>query len=187
MVRRISLLAAIFMLAFAGVIFAGDKNVESSAFDIRFDIREMSRTDKMSQELSHEIDLWHDAILKRNAKRVRKHQKRIFSLIDSDIRARSQAVRRYEREANKSVRNVVENVRADEPVSASEKYAAKDDIKDLRKARQLVKAKEILFDSIKRTETFSNRYRLLGDYLEIVRRENRMNRIELAENSSQEN
>jgi len=187
MVRRISLLAAIFMLAFAGANFAGDINAESSAFDIRYDVREMDRTDKMSQELSHEVDLWHDAILKRNAKRVRKHQKRIFSLIDSDIRARSQAVRRYEREASKSVSNIVENVRADEPVSASEKYAAKDDIKDLRKARQLVKAKEILFDSIKRTETFSNRYRLLGDYLEIVHRENRLNKIELAESIPQDN
>ena len=187
MVRRISLLAAIFMLAFVGASFAGDNSAESSAFDIKLDVREMNRTDKVSQELSHEVDLWHDAILKRNAKRVRKHQKRIFSLIDSDIRARSQAVRRYEREANKSVKNIVENVRADEPVSASEKYAAKDDIKDLRKARQLVKAKEILFDSIKRTETFSNRYRLLGDYLEIVSRENRLNKIELAENSLQDN
>ena len=187
MVRRISLLAAIFMLAFVGASFAGDNDVESSPFDIRLDVREMNRTDKISQELSHEIDLWHDAILKRNAKRARKHQKRIFSLIDSDIRARSQAVRRYEREGNKSVKNIVENVRADEPISASEKYAAKDDIKDLRKARQLVKAKEILFDSIKRTETFSNRYRLLGDYLEIVRRENRMNRIELAEDIPQGN
>ena len=187
MVRRISLLAAVFMMAFAGASFAGDNSAESSAFDIKLDVREMNRTDKVSQELSHEVDLWHDAILKRNAKRVRKHQKRIFSLIDSDIRARSQAVRRYEREANKSVKNIVENVRADEPVSASEKYAAKDDIKDLRKARQLVKAKEILFDSIKRTETFSNRYRLLGDYLEIVSRENRLNKIELAENSLQDN
>ena len=187
MVRRISLLAAVFMLAFAGASFAGDNSAESSAFDIKLDVREMNRTDKVSQELSHEVDLWHDAILKRNAKRVRKHQKRIFSLIDSDIRARLQAVRRYEREANKSVKNIVENVRADEPVSASEKYAAKDDIKDLRKARQLVKAKEILFDSIKRTETFSNRYRLLGDYLEIVSRENRLNKIELAENSLQDN
>lgn len=187
MVRRISLLAAVFMLAFTGASFAGDNSAEYSAFDIKLDVREMNRTDKVSQELSHEVDLWHDAILKRNAKRVRKHQKRIFSLIDSDIRARSQAVRRYEREANKSVKNIVENVRADEPVSASEKYAAKDDIKDLRKARQLVKAKEILFDSIKRTETFSNRYRLLGDYLEIVSRENRLNKIELAENFPQDN
>ncbi|MCH7948585.1 MAG: hypothetical protein IIC66_12395, partial [candidate division Zixibacteria bacterium] len=75
MVRRISLLAAIFMLAFVGASFAGDNNTESNAFDIRFDVREMNRTDKVSQELSHEVDLWHDAILKRNAKRVRKPQK----------------------------------------------------------------------------------------------------------------
>ena len=180
-------MVAILVVAFAGTSFAGDKEIESNFFDIRLDVKEMNRTDRITQDLSHEIDLWHDAILKRNGKRVRKHQKQIFKLIDSDIKARSIAVGRYEREASKSVRGIVNGVRADEPVSAEEKYAAKDGIKDLRKARQLVKAKEILYDSIKRTETFSNRFRLLSDYLEIVKRENRMNKIELAEDIPHKN
>lgn len=182
MVRGISLFAVALLVALVGNSLAGDKNeAVSNPFEMRFDFDEISRTEKVVKELSHEVDLWHDAILKRNGKRLRKHQRRIFSIIESDLKSRNHAISRYELEAKKSVANVVPGVRNDKTLSRTEKHSARDDIRDLRKARQLIKAKELLFDSIKRSDAFSNRYRLLGDYLKIVKRESRLNRVELAE------
>ena len=183
MVRRLVLLAAGLVLALAVSGLAGDNSAVSNPVkkEFRFDVRETERTAMVMKNLSHEIDLWHDAALKRNGKRIRTHEKRIFDMIQEDIQARDRVIYRYENEVGRSVKEVVAEPGPVVAAPAIEKRAAVDDIKDLRQAKQLVKAKELLFDSIKRTETFSNRYRLLGDYLEIVKRESRLNTVELAE------
>ena len=183
MVRRLVLLAAGLVLALAVSGLAGDNSAVSNQVkkEFRFDVRETERTAMVMKNLSHEIDLWHDAALKRNGKRIRTHEKRIFDMIQEDIQARDRVIYRYENEVGRSVKEVVAEPGPVVAAPAIEKRAAVDDIKDLRQAKQLVKAKELLFDSIKRTETFSNRYRLLGDYLEIVKRESRLNTVELAE------
>ena len=183
MVRRLVLLAAGLVLALAVSGLAGDNSAVSNPVkkEFRFDVKETERTAMVMKNLSHEIDLWHDAALKRNGKRIRTHEKRIFDMIQEDIQARDRVIYRYENEVGRSVKEVVAEPGPVVAAPAIEKRAAVDDIKDLRQAKQLVKAKELLFDSIKRTETFSNRYRLLGDYLEIVKRESRLNTVELAE------
>ncbi|HEX2898071.1 MAG TPA: hypothetical protein VHP63_08495 [candidate division Zixibacteria bacterium] len=189
MVRRLILTAAGLVLALSICAMAGDNGVASAAAkkEFRFDVREAERTATVEKNLSHEIDLWHDSALKRNGKRMRAHEKRIFDMIQDDLQARDRLIYRYENEAAGSVKNVVQEPGTVSAAPAVEKRQAVNDIKDLRKARQLLKAKELLFDSIKRTDTFSNRYRLLGDYLEIVRRESRLNTVELAEDGHELN
>ncbi len=183
MVRRLFLLAAGLVLALVVSGIAGDNQTVSNPVkkELRFDVRETERTSLVIKNLSHEIDLWHDASLKRNSKRMKAHEKRIFDMIQDDIQARDRVIYRFENEAGRSIKGVVSEPGPVAAAPAMEKHQAVDDIKDLRQAKQLVKAKELLFDSIKRTDTFSNRYRLLGDYLEIVNREHRLNTVELAE------
>ncbi len=183
MVRRLVFIAAGLILVLALKGLAGDKGVVSNPVnkEFRFDLRESERTNEVVKNLAHEIDLWHDSALKRNSKRMRSHEKRMFDIIEADIQARDRVIYRFENEAGASVKDVVSAPGPAAVAPAFEKREARDDIKDLRQAKQLVKAKELLFDSIKRTDTFSNRYRLLGDYLEIVKRESRLNSVELAE------
>jgi len=167
--------------------FAADNGVSSNPVkkEFRFDLKETERTNAVVKNLTHEIDLWQDAALKRNGKRMRAEEKRIFDIIEADIQARDRVIYRFENEAASSVTNVVDENGPAPEASVSDKHEARDDVKDLRKAKQLVKAKELLYDSIKRTDTFSNRYRLLGDYLEIVKRECRLNNVEMAEDGVQ--
>jgi hypothetical protein len=187
MVRRLIFIALGLVLALAISSFAGEPGnsqvVAKSEF--RFDIREAERINTVVKGLSAEIDLWHDAALKRNGKRMRSHEKRIFDIIENDIQARDRVIYRFENEVVRSTANVVGEPGRPAEAPIGEQVEMRDDIKDLRQARQLVKAKELLFDSIKRTETFSNRYRLLGDYLEIVKREGRLNTVEVAEDGRQ--
>jgi hypothetical protein len=189
MVRRLVLTAAGLVLVFSVFVSAGDSGVESAVAkkEFRFDVREAERTATVEKNLSHEIDLWHDSALKRNGKRMRSHEKRIFDIIQDDLQARDRLIYRYENEAARSAKDVMQESGPTVVAPAVEKRRAVNDIKDLRQARQLLKAKELLFDSIKRTDTFSNRYRLLGDYLEIVKRESRLNMVELAEDGRELN
>ena len=183
MVRRSVFLATGIVLALVVSGIAGDNRAVPNPVkrELRFDIRETERTALVIKNLSHEIDLWHDASLKRNGKRMKAHEKRIFDMIQDDIQARDRVIYRFENEAGRSIKDVVTEPGPTAVAPAVEKRAAIDDIKDLRQAKQLVKAKELLFDSIKRTDIFSNRYRLLGDYVELVNRESRLNTVELAE------
>jgi hypothetical protein len=183
MVRRLVLLTVGFILASVVSGIAGDNRPVSNTVkkEFRFDVRETERTALVIKNLTHEVDLWHDASLKRNCKRMKAHEKRIFDMIQEDIQARDRVIYRFENEAGRSIKDVVTEPGPVADAPAMEKHAAIDDIKDLRQAKQLVKAKELLLESIKKTDTFSNRYRLLGDYLEIVNRENRLNTVELAE------
>lgn len=184
MVRRLVIVfAGLFLFGAISALAGNGDNVKVNA-EFRFDVKEAERTESVFKDLSHEIDLWHDAALKRNGKRMRSHEKRIFDLVENDIQARDRVVFRYENEKNASVHNAVKDGQPGQRVNVNESSQIRDDVKDLRKARQLVKAKQMLYDSIKRTDTFSNRYRLLGDYLEIVKRESRLNRVELAEDAS---
>jgi len=183
MVRRLIFIIAGLLVVLALKSLAGDNSAISNSVkkEFRFDVRETERTNEVLKNLSHEIDLWHDSSLKRNGKRMRAHEKRIFDIIEADLQARGRVIYRYENEAGASIKDVVSERGPIVVAPAVEKREARDDINDLRKAKQLAKAKELLFDSIKRTDTFSNRYRLLGDYLEIVKRESRINTVELAE------
>jgi len=187
MIRRFAFIVTGLILALAICAFAGDNQSQNKVTksEFRFDLRETERTNDVVKNLSHEIDLWHDAALKRNGKRMRAHEKRIFDVIEEDIQARDRVIYRYENEASHSTAKVITEPGPAVSAPPHERLEARDDIKDLRKAKQLVKAKQLLYDSIKRTDTFSNRYRLLGDYLEIVKRESRMNSIELAEDGHQ--
>ncbi|MGH8015929.1 MAG: hypothetical protein ACREBV_07040 [Candidatus Zixiibacteriota bacterium] len=183
MIRRLVLTALGLIFTFAVSGIAGDNGVLDNSVkkEFRFDVRESERTGTVEKNLTHEIDLWHDATLKKNGKRIRAHEKRIFEIIEADIQARDRVIHRYENEAGRSTAEVAGQPGPAIAAAPSDKLEMHDDIKDLRQAKQLVKAKQLLYDSIKRTDTFSNRYRLLGDYLEIVKRESRMNTIELAE------
>jgi len=57
----------------------------------------------------------------------------------------------------------------------------RDDRADLKKMEGLLKAKERLYTSLRKSQSFSGKYRLLGDYLELLKREVRAEKIEVAE------
>jgi len=81
-------------------------------------------------------------------------------------------------EANLREYNSLHNTRV---ARCDDRADLREDVSDLNQAKQLLSVKERLASTLKQSTAFSNKYRLLGDYLEVLRRELGITRVELAE------
>ena len=132
------------------------------------------------KKLAHGIDLWHDANLKGDFDKVLKFEKKIHEIIKADIKKAVDIVSESEWQHELELRKA----RADDSnEGVSEKNHNEQGHRDvgLKSSKKLIKAKEVLFVSVKRSHAFSNKYRLLNDYLDLLKRELGIERIELAD------
>lgn len=113
-------------------------------------------------QLARLIDLWHDAYLKADSERIRKWQGDLIAFMYADIertRWRYDACRKRAEAAGLD--------RADGALSPLEQ----DLVDQLTDADQWLKVKKRLRHGFENSTAFSNRYRLLGDYLQVLRLE----------------
>jgi hypothetical protein len=173
-------------LLVAGGVNAGDKNAEEQQDkkEIRQDKRELVSTRVTVKEFSHAINLWHDANLKGDRAKIRKYEDKLYNIMRDDIGSTATVVKRYESEASQSAREFKRGDR-----NWSEQTDDHGDLRDdrlvLQKARGILKTKQRLAASFIKSPAFSGKYRLLGDYVDILRKEQGMTRIELAEDVSE--
>ena len=173
----VSLVAGLSLQAVAGK-YQDEK--KANRLEIRLSRSELKETTRSAKQLAHMIDLWHDANLKSDAGLIKKYEEKLHSIIGADVQFSVQKVRRFEAEVNLSVGehqadqgNRVEN--------KADYRAFQNNVADLKTARELAKVKEKLDFAVRNSESFSNKYRLLNDYLDILSREVGINRVELAE------
>ncbi|MCK4301122.1 MAG: hypothetical protein KAW91_00020 [candidate division Zixibacteria bacterium] len=173
-------------LLVVGGVNAGDKNVDEQLDkkEIQQDKRELVSTSTTVKELSHAINLWHDANLKGDRAKIRKYEDKLYNIMRDDIGSTATVVKRYETEASRSAR---EFERGDRNWSerTDDHVDLRDDRRDLQKAMGLLKTKQRLVSSFVKSPAFSSKYRLLGDYVDILRQEQGLTRIELAEDVSE--
>lgn len=173
------------MCATVGVLIVGIAKADGNRLDKQKDKAEIRQDQKrvvaarsILQKLSYTIDLWHDANLKGDNKRIYKFHSQLSKILKDDIRSTSDQVGRCENDANSSVREFSRGHRKwSERVD--DRRDMKDDRSDLKRARETLKIKQRVMASFVKSPTFSGKYRLLGDYIEIVRRELGMTRVEL--------
>jgi len=172
----------IIALVFAVKITAGESSWErrQDRKEICQAAQELRNTKVAFDQLICTINLWHDANLKQDNKMIRKYEAAIFELIRTDLASSRRVVQQHEAEVRRSAReyNRPYNTRVG---SRDDRNDLHDDVQDHYRASQLLKRKEHLAASLFRATAFSNKYRLLDDYAEVLRRELGMNRIEIAE------
>jgi exonuclease VII large subunit len=139
--------------------------------DIRQNQRKLNNTRTVFEQLSRNIDLWHDANLKGNSKKIHQLEQQILVQIQADIALAEQAVKRYETE--------VPRFKPEPKLTANTSANRGSDFRDYQDAKQRLQAKKQLADAVARATTFSHRYRLLENYLEILRTELGITRPEL--------
>ncbi|HWR83499.1 MAG TPA: hypothetical protein VN285_09360 [Candidatus Deferrimicrobium sp.] len=148
--------------------------------EIRQDRREQRQTDSIQFRLSAAKDLWVEANLKDDEDDIRTHEGIIRDVISIDIDVSRQTVARFQSEALRSAAEFYEG--HEHPFTRiDDRLDKRDDVRDLRRARQLLAAKEGLAEAFTKTDAFSNKYRLLEDYLDILRREQGLVQTEVAE------
>lgn len=173
MSRKVLASAAI-LIALAGPVAAtvGGATVSSdTCILVPESLRQYYAEGQTPDRLAYAIDLWHDACLKADAGKVSDCERKIFSLLSVDLSADQQLLGLCAplREATSRAaggRDSVGLISLD-----AETYAQTFD---------LVKAKVRVYQAISQSSSFSNKYRLLWDYIELTRRQLGLPRLRLA-------
>ncbi|MDF1545756.1 MAG: hypothetical protein P1R58_11710 [bacterium] len=176
------LLSAILILTMSITAMAGKAKFETknNRFEIKLSKQEVKQTTKTAKKLAHGIDLWHDANLKSDNTLIGKYEKQIQEIINSDLQHSYKLVTRFEVEVNRSA-GTFDDKNSGRASRVDDRNDLKSDVKDLKKAREMAKVKEKLYYAITHSDSFSNQYRLLNDYIDLLGRELGLNRVELAE------
>ena len=160
------------ILALAGLAFAGDKgNGESkSAVNIPGPLQEYYYTGLEPERLAYCIDLWYDAALKGDNSKAAKYEKLIHDILRSDLDSTRQALSLFGRQLDESQRA---EFTQDSDIPLNYKFSP-----EILEAQELYdqewesyKAKEKLVGTIRNSGSYSNKYRLMSDYIEVLRRD----------------
>lgn len=120
--------------------------------------------------LSMEIDYWHDATLKANKSAVAEHKRIIHEIISQNIKENHQ---------------FISYAKLDASYTKETMHTKSDDKTALSKDESVFRAKKLIFDSLKKSQSFAYSYRLLADYLQILKDEIDAHKIEVADASVQ--
>ena len=123
------------------------------------------------------INQWHDANLKADSDQIARSERRIVEFLRTDIertRWRYEICRKRTQEFSSRPVGV--------PLTAEQLEA----LDDLASADQWLKVKKRLLKGFENSRAFSNRYRLAGDYLQILRMEQDQLQVKMAENENLE-
>lgn len=184
--KRYHLIFIILVLSFASGAAAVGNDLEKKQdkSEIRQDKMELVATSATLDRLSGTIDRWVEANLTGNNKKANSYEESILEQIQADIASSRRQLERYEAEVRSSAKeyNLLHQSRA---ARHDDQADLRDDVKDLHLAGRLLKEKERLASSLHKVATFSNKYRLLGDYMEVMRRELGMAKVELVEDANE--
>jgi len=184
--KRYHLIFIILVLAFASGAAAAGNDLErkQDKREIRQDKKGLGATSATLDRLSGTIDRWVEANLTGHNKKARSYEESILEQIQVDIVSSRQQLERYEAEVHSSAREY-NRPHQSKMARHDDRVDLRDDLKDLHLTKRLLKEKERLASSFRKVTAFSNKYRLLGDYMEVMRRELGMAKVELVEDANE--
>jgi hypothetical protein len=141
---------------------------------------ELFKLETTCDRLSHSIDLWHDATLRGNEGNIEKYFGEIVSMVDQDIVASRRLLKLFAQETlllQQAATDVEERNLLEEEAQQEEMRATREAIEQLA---ALINTKMALKEALDNSVAFSNRYRLLGDYINLLRKELEIPKVKLA-------
>lgn len=170
MFRRVWFTLAILLTVTAGTLR------EAASQELDQGRKAVARTQSHHDQLRTGVDLWHDAWLKGDRSKIEQYRQEIFLTLLEDIKLSSQEVSRY---ANAHRQSSLKSRRGqrEDPKDKME-MAAKE--AELNRVKEMVQIKTRLLQALNATESFGTQYRLLGDYLGLLRKQLSASRLELA-------
>lgn len=180
MLTRSILVTLLLVLPAAGATAGSTPEKAADQQEIKQDHQFLKHTRKTLDELNRAIDLWHDANLKGGDKKIVLAHEKIQQILKADITTSWDRIGESEIEVFKSA----EEFKSTPSTGNAHKDGRVDlrgDIKNLKQAKIVLRTKERLYSSIEKSSAFSNKYRLLGDYTDVLKKQLGLSRIELAE------
>jgi hypothetical protein len=173
--KRFSLAVLLVGLVPVGMSWAAAGDKAQAEKEISPDKPEIAQAKQALDEFKESIDRWHMANLEGDPGKIERHQSQIYAIIRADIKQSQAIVQRREKEAGQSAGDLQGTNHREQ------RQDLQADLTNLKSARQLIMAKENLFLALKRSSSFSNKYRLLNDYVELLQGEFGIVRMELVE------
>jgi len=155
-------------MLFFSVVYAGNGKYEKKQDikEIHQDKKDIGNSKATLEKLKQKIDIWHEANLCGNSRLCREKEIEIFDILKNDINTTQDRI-------GKAHYSKIQKI--------DDRRDFRDDKSDLKTAQNLYKVKKRLYLSLHKTSSFSNKYRLLGDYVSIFNREMGLKKLELAE------
>lgn len=130
--------------------------------------------------LAYVVDLWYDAVLKGDQPRVSAREKDLLKLIQQDIDSTNIVLEQF--------RQLLWQAQVASVVMPDTGHSLSDDLPLLEYLDRdrysyeldLCKTKEKLVAAIRHSNAFSNKYRLISDYIEVLRRQIGLPKLKLA-------
>jgi hypothetical protein len=186
MKTKFSLIILIIALFSTGNIALADSRDENTEVgdQASHELDSIFRPQTTHDLLSYTVDLWHDAKLKGDKRKVREYAAEIDRILVRDIKAGKQLLKMIVREPvvdKEADRGGSENLLEE----TNQKRLSKEDRQYIEQMVSIISTKEALLDSMRRSTAFSNRYRLLGNYINLLRRELGMSRLKFAHDNEE--
>ncbi len=170
------------MLALAGFAFAADKNPPNSkeAVNIPEPLQEYYYTGLEPEKLAYCIDLWYDAALKGEKGKAAKYEQMIDDILRTDLDSTRQALSMFARQLDEYQKaemaqdsSILNDKFSPEVIEAQELYSQE---------WNHYKTKAKIAGTIQTSASFTNKYRLMSDYIEVLRRDLGLPKLKYAAN-----
>lgn len=136
------------------------------------------------KRLAYALDLWYDAVLKGDDDQVADRESILFGLLQQDVDSTGRVLRMFNALL---ARAEADATRLDTGQSLSDDYPLLEALnRDIySEAWDVYKNKQKLLTAVRRSGSISNKYRLMSDYIEVLRREIGLPRLRLATTQQQ--
>ena len=159
-------------LALAGLAFAGEMNTEDAVQSVSIPqpLQEYYYGGLAPEKLAYCIDLWYDAALKGDKGNASKYEQMINDILRTDLDSTRQELSLFGKQLDEFQKAEL----LQDSTNAST-YKFSPEILDAQEMYghewECYKSKERLAGTIRNTDSFSNKYRLMSDYIEVLRRD----------------
>lgn len=161
-------------LLLAGTGLAGSVDKEVNLPEQKQTLKSNLTAGELAEKLSLKYREWVEANLNGAQKESEKLEKSIIQLLNHDMMLSETRVRDLARDA--ALARVVDEVDQERPTltEVTEQETA------FQQGVAILNTKEALYKTINKSIAFSTKYRLLGDYIDLLRRELQLPRLKLA-------
>lgn len=135
-------------------------------------------------QLAYAVDVWYDAVLKGDQPRIALTEQSMLALLQRDLDSTTYVVDQFRQLLWQA--QVASVVLPDTGQSLSDDLPVLEllDREHFSYALDICKTKERLVTAIRRSDAISNKYRLISDYIEVLRRQVGLPKLKLAGNPS---
>lgn len=168
-------------LLLAGAIYAADPKPladSPTSNNIPENLKEYYYSGLAPEKLAYAIDLWYDAVLKGDDGKVSRYEYSMLNIVRQDLDSTGMALAQFEQYYHQTESDAL-RLDSTAPHGAYLPVLEKLDKDIYSEVWKIYQTKQKLFDAIQHSAFPSNKYRLITDYIDVLRRQIGLPRLKI--------